>query len=188
MAKFWISLLFFRTHALTMHQKYKSLKAPLLKVSVVLEDTLNAHNIDLRTPPPAAGSYVPVVKAGNLVFVSGQLPFEGETLTLPNKYVGKVPTKVSIQDAQLAARQCVINAIAHLKAFFSTLETIKRFVRANGYVNCEATFIDHSKIMNGATDLLNEIFGEGGKSSRIAIGVNSLPFGSVVEIDFVCEV
>jgi enamine deaminase RidA (YjgF/YER057c/UK114 family) len=130
----------------------------------VLEDTLNAHNIKLRTAPPAGGSYNPVVKAG------------------------KVPTEVSIQEAQLGARQCVINAFAQLKAFFSTLDTIKRFVRVNGYVNCESTFIDHPKIMNGATDLLNEIFGESGKPSRIAIGVNSLPFGSVVEIDFVCEV
>lgn len=154
----------------------------------MLEDMLKARNIDLSTPPPAAGSYVPVVKAGNLVFISGQLPFEGETLTLPNKYVGKVPTEVSIQDAQLGARQCAINAIAHLKAFFSTLEHIRRFVKVNGYVNCGATFIDHSKIMNGATDLLNEIFGESGLPSRIAIGVNSLPLGSVVEIDFVCEV
>ncbi len=96
--------------------------------------------------------------------------------------------RVSIQEAQLGARQCVINAFAQLKVFFSTLDSIKRFVRVNGYVNCESTFIDHPKIMNGATDLLNEIFGESGKPSRIAIGVNSLPFGSVVEIDFVCEV
>jgi len=154
----------------------------------VLEDTLNAHNIKLRTAPPAVGSYNPVVKAGNLIFISGQLPFEDGTMTLPNKYMGKVPTEVSIQEAQLGARQCVINAFAQLKAFFSTLDTIKRFVRVNGYVNCESTFIDHPKIMNGATDLLNEIFGESGKPSRIAIGVNSLPFGSVVEIDFVCEV
>lgn len=154
----------------------------------MLEDLLKARSIVLPSPPPAAGSYVPVVKAGNLVYISGQLPFEDQTMTLPTKFVGKVPTKVSIQNAQLGARQCVINAIAHLKVFFSTLDPIRRFVRVNGYVNCEATFMDHSKIMNGASDLLGEIFDEGSLPSRIAIGVNSLPLGSAVEIDFVCEI
>jgi enamine deaminase RidA (YjgF/YER057c/UK114 family) len=154
----------------------------------MLEDILKARNIELHSPPPAVGSYIPVVKAGNLVFISGQLPFEHQTMILPSKYVGKVPTKVSIQDAQLGARQCVINAIAHLKVFFSTLDPVRRFVRVNGYVNCEATFMDHSKIMNGATDLLGEMFGEALLPSRIAIGVSSLPLGSAVEIDFICEI
>jgi enamine deaminase RidA (YjgF/YER057c/UK114 family) len=178
----------FRIHHMTIPQISKSLKASINRSTVMFEDNLNSRGISLRTPPPGAGSYLPVMKAGNLVFISGQLPFEGGTLHLPNKYVGKVAVEVSIEIAQHGARQCTINAIAQLKAFFSTLEIIKKFVRVNGYVNCEPTFVDHPRIINGASDLLVDIFGERGSHSRVALGVSSLPFGSVVEVDFVCEV
>jgi enamine deaminase RidA (YjgF/YER057c/UK114 family) len=144
----------------------------------MIEEKLRSIGIRLSSPPQPIGSYVPVIQSGNLIFVSGQIPLvQG---TLPEQYKGKIPTRVSIADAVQASKQCTINGL--------DLESISKFVKITGYVNCDPSFKDHPKVINGASDFLLEIFGEKGKHTRVAIGANSLPLDSVVEIDIICEV
>jgi enamine deaminase RidA (YjgF/YER057c/UK114 family) len=150
----------------------------------MIMDKLKENNIILPTPPNPAGSYVPVVLTGNLVFVSGQIPIEDGNL----KFMGKVPDEQSIETAQDAAKVCIINALAHLNAYFGTLDNITKIIRVSGFVNSNPSFTEQPKIINAASDLLFEIFGEAGKHSRIAIGVSSLPLNSTVEIDMIVEV
>ena len=147
-------------------------------------DKLKENNIILPVPPNPAGSYIPVVLTGNLAFVSGQIPIKDGSL----KFTGKVPDEQSIETAQDAAKLCIINALAHLNAHLGTLDNITKIVRISGFVNSNPSFIEHPKIINAASDLLFEIFGESGKHSRIAVGVSSLPLNSTVEIDMIVEV
>ena len=147
-------------------------------------DKLKENKIILPVPPNPAGSYIPVVLTGNLAFVSGQIPIKDGNL----KFTGKVPDEQSIETAQDAAKLCIINALAHLNTHLGTLDNITKIVRISGFVNSNPSFIEHPKIINAASDLLFEIFGEAGKHSRIAVGVSSLPLNSTVEIDMIVEV
>ena len=149
----------------------------------MIEDKLKQLGIVLPTPPKPAGSYIPVVITGNLAFVSGQIPMQdGKVL-----YTGKVPSEKSIEEAQAAAKICAINLLAQLKANLGNLDRITKIVRVSGFVNSTAEFSEQPKIINAASDLFYEIFGEKGKHSRIAVGVTSLPLGSTVEIDMTVE-
>jgi enamine deaminase RidA (YjgF/YER057c/UK114 family) len=152
----------------------------------LIEEKLSAIGIRLSSPPQPIGSYIPVVQSGNLIFVSGQIPLVNGTL--PEKYNGKIPNKVSINDAIEGARQCTINCLEQINKFLGNLERITKFVKITGYVNCDPSFKDHPKVINGASDLLLKIFDEKGKHTRVAVGANSLPLDSVVEIDILCEV
>lgn len=149
----------------------------------MIEDKLKALNITLPNPPKPAGSYIPVVASGNLIFVSGQIPMQDGKVI----FTGKVPTEKSIEDAQKAARLCAINILAQLKTNLGSLDKITRIVRLSGFVNSTPDFTEQPKIINAASDLFFEIFGENGKHSRIAVGVASLPLNSTVEIDAVVE-
>ena len=150
----------------------------------MIDEKLAALKISLPTPPKPVGSYVPAVKAGNLVFVSGQIPIiEGKV-----EYQGKVPTDLSVETAQKAATVCIVNALAQLRAEIGTLDNVSRIVRVSGFVNSEPDFYDQPKVINAASDLLFEIFGDRGRHSRIAVGVASLPLNSAVEIDMVAQV
>ena len=140
--------------------------------------------ISLPTPPKPAGSYIPIVTSGNLVFVSGQIPMESGQM----KYQGKVPDIQSIQNAKNASKLCIINALSQLNAYFGTLENVEKIVRISGFVNSEESFSDHPKVINAASELLVDIFGEKGKHSRIAVGVSSLPLNATVEIDMIVEI
>lgn len=152
----------------------------------MIKEKLSAIGIRLSTPPLPVGSYIPVVRSGNFIFVSGQIPLvQG---ALPEKYKGKIPSKVSMNDAVEAAKQCTINGLEHINKFLGNLEKITKFVKLTGYVNCDSTFKDHPKVINGASDFLLEIFGENGKHTRVAVGASSLPLDSVVEVDIICEV
>lgn len=149
----------------------------------MIEDKLRQLNITLPTPPKPAGSYIPVVVTGNLAFVSGQIPMQdGKVL-----YTGKVPSEKSIEEAQAAAKLCAINLLAQLKANLGSLDKITKIVRVSGFVNCSPDFAEHPKVINAASDLFYEIFGEKGKHSRIAVGVANLPLNSTVEIDMTVE-
>jgi enamine deaminase RidA (YjgF/YER057c/UK114 family) len=150
----------------------------------MIDEKLAALNITLPTPPKPAGSYIPVVKTGNLVFVSGQIPMKDGQV----QFKGQVPTSISIEDAQKAAKLCIINVLAQLKSELGTLDKISRIVRVSGFVSSSQEFYDHPKIINAASDLLYEIFGEKGKHARIAVGVSSLPLNSAVEIDLIAEI
>jgi enamine deaminase RidA (YjgF/YER057c/UK114 family) len=149
----------------------------------MIEDRLAQLNITLPTPPKPAGSYIPVVITGNLAFVSGQIPMQdGKVL-----YTGKVPTEKSIDEAREAAKLCGINILAQLQTNLGSLDRITKIVRVSGFVNCTQEFSEHPKIINAASDMFYDIFGEKAKHSRIAVGVASLPLNSTVEIDMVAE-
>jgi enamine deaminase RidA (YjgF/YER057c/UK114 family) len=147
----------------------------------MIEEKIASLGITLPDPPEPAGSYVPVVVYSNLAFVAGQIPMEGMQV----KFRGKVD---SIVIGQEAARLCTINALAQLRSYLGSLDKIKRVVKVTGFVNCDASFTDHPKVINGASDMLVEIFGEKGKHARSAVGINSLPFDSTVEIEFIVAI
>ncbi len=150
----------------------------------MIEDKLRELSIELPTPPSPAGSYIPVVTTGNLAFVSGQIPMrEGKVV-----FEGKVPEQQSLESARDAAKICIINGLAQLKANLGSLDKIRKFVRISGFVNSSPNFTEQPKVINAASDLLVEIFGDMAKHSRIAVGVASLPLNSTVEIDMVVEV
>ena len=150
----------------------------------MIEEKIVSLNILLPVPPKPAGSYIPVTRTGNLVFVSGQIPVRDGKV----EFKGKVPTDVSIDTAQQAAKLCIINVLAQLKAEIGNLDKVSKIVRVSGFVNSASDFYEQPKIINAASDLLFEIFGEKGKHSRIAVGVASLPLNSTVEIDMIAEV
>tara|TARA_B100000686_G_scaffold331828_1_gene395864 strand:+ start:2451 stop:2909 length:459 start_codon:yes stop_codon:yes gene_type:complete len=149
----------------------------------MIEDKLIELGIEIPTPPSPAGSYIPVVITGNLAFVSGQIPMkEGRVV-----FEGKVPEEQSVDTAREAAKICIINVLAQLKANLGSLNKITKFVRISGFVNSSPDFIEQPKVINAASDLLVEIFGDMAKHSRIAVGVTSLPLNSTVEIDMIVE-
>ena len=150
----------------------------------MIEEKLKSLNIVLPTPPKPAGAYIPVVISDQTVYVSGQIPIEGGKVA----YKGKVPTEQSLEQAQAAARVCAINALAQLKAELGTLDRISKIIRVSGFVNSNPDFTDQPKVINAASDLLYDVFGEKGQHSRIAVGVASLPLGATVEIDMIVEI
>ena len=155
----------------------------MIRRKFMIEDRLRELSIELPTPPSPAGSYIPVVTTGNLAFVSGQIPMkEGKVI-----FEGKVPEQQSLESARDAAKICIINGLAQLKANLGSLDKITKFVRISGFVNSNPEFTEQPKVINAASDLLVEIFGDMAKHSRIAVGVASLPLNSTVEIDMVVE-
>ena len=149
----------------------------------MIDEKLKSLGITLPVPPKPAGSYIPVVISGNLAFVSGQIPMQDGKVA----FTGKVPTEKTVEDAQSAARICAINILAQLRANLGSLDRITKIIRVSGFVNSASDFTEHPKIINAASDLFFEIFGEKGKHSRIAVGVSSLPLNSTVEIDMIAE-
>lgn len=150
-----------------------------------IEEKLKSLNIVVPQPLAPVANYVGFVKSGNQVFVSGQLPIENGEL----KYVGKVGSKISVEDAQKAARICAINIIAQIKlACEGNLERVVRCVKLGVFVNGDADFIDHPVVANGASDLIADVFGDAGKHARAAVGSGSLPRGVSVEIDAIFEI
>jgi len=149
----------------------------------VIEEKIKTIGIKLPNPPSPAGSYIPVVKSGNLLYVSGQIPMEDGKVV----FTGKV-SDTNIETAQKSARICAINILAQLKKELGDLEKISRIIRLSGFVNSGPEFTQQPKVINAASDLFYEIFGEGGKHSRIAVGVSSLPLNSMTEIDAIVEI
>jgi len=148
----------------------------------LIEEKIKSLGITLPNPPTPAGSYIPAIKTGNLLFISGQIPMEsGKVL-----FTGKV-TDENLETAQKAARMCAINLLAQMKRELGSLDKVKKIVRLSGFVNSDAEFYQHPKVINAASDLLFEIFGDKGKHSRIAVGVACLPLNSMTEIDAVIE-
>jgi enamine deaminase RidA (YjgF/YER057c/UK114 family) len=151
----------------------------------MIEERIAELGLELPSPPKPAGSYVPVVIEGDMVYVSGQIPLQSGTV--PEIFKGKVTSAVNIEVAQDAARVCTLNALSHIKAALGGLDRIRKFIRLSGYVNSDPTFADQPRVINAASDMLADIFGDAGKHSRLAIGVSSLPLGSAVEIEFLAK-
>jgi len=149
---------------------------------VLIEEKIKALKITLPNPPTPAGSYIPAVKTGNLLFISGQIPMEeGKVL-----FTGKVSDD-NLETAQKSAKMCAINLVAQMKRELGDLDKVTRIVRLSGFVNSDPEFYQHPKVINAASDLFFEIFGDKGKHSRIAMGVACLPLNSMTEIDAIIE-
>jgi len=148
------------------------------------EKKLQEMGIDLPTPPKPVASYVPTVQTGNLVFVSGQLPFVEGSL----KYEGKVGGEVSLDEGYEAAKLCTINCLSVIKGEIGDLSKVKRIVKLTGYVSSAENFNKQPQVINGASDFLGEVFGKKGEHSRAAVGVNELPLNTPVEIEMIVEV
>ena len=151
---------------------------------MTIDERLNELGISLPDTPQPLGSYLPYVRAGNLIFMSGVLPLRNGKLIR----TGRVGEAVSLDEAREDARQVVVNALSVLRAAAGSLEKVSKCVKLNGYVASAADFTDQPKVLNGASDLLFEIFGEAGRHARAAVGVYSLPLNSPVEIDFIFEI
>ena len=148
------------------------------------EEKLKSLGIELPEVPKPLGSYVPFVKTGNLVYLSGMLPLKGGKLTK----TGRVGETVTLEEAAEAAKVAAVNGLAVLRSAVGGLDKVKRCVRIEGYVSSAQDFADQPKVLNGASNLVFEVFGEAGLHTRTAIGVNILPLDSPVEISFIFEV
>ncbi|MDG1070618.1 MAG: RidA family protein [Akkermansiaceae bacterium] len=131
---------------------------------------------------PPVGSYLNSTRSGNLLHISGGLPIIGD-----RKFLGKVPSECDLETAQEAARTALLTRLAVIKAEAGSLDQVARIVSLSGYVNAEPDFTAHPQVINGASDLLVEIFGDAGRHSRAAVGCSSLPLGVSVEISLVVE-
>lgn len=151
-----------------------------------IEDNLEKLGIVLPVPAAPVANYLPFVQSGNLLSISGQIPVDGEG-NFP--YLGKVGVEVSAEDAVRAARLCAINIISQVRvACGGDLERVVRIVKLGAFVNCVDGFGGQPAIVNGASDLMVAVFGERGKHSRSAVGVNALPLNVPVEIDALIEI
>jgi enamine deaminase RidA (YjgF/YER057c/UK114 family) len=141
-----------------------------------IDTRLKDLGIDLPAPPAPVASYVPTVKTGNLVFVSGQIPAAPDGL----KYVGIIGQDLSVEDGKAAARLCAINLLAQAKAACDgDLDRVTRCVKLSVFINAVPGFTQHPEIANGASDLMVEVFGDAGKHARAAVGSGSLPRGTL---------
>lgn len=143
------------------------------------------HSMGLALPevPTPVAAYVNFVRSGNLLFLSGGLPIDGN-----RKVTGKVPTQVSVDEAKEAARMIMLNRLAVIRDAIGSLDKIKQIVALNGFVNSEADFYDHPQVINGASEFLVELLGDKGKHSRTALGAAALPLNVAVEINLIVEV
>jgi enamine deaminase RidA (YjgF/YER057c/UK114 family) len=148
------------------------------------EEKLNSLGIELPEVPKPLGSYVPFLRTGNLLFISGMLPLKEGKI----EKTGRTGETVTLEEAARAAKTAAINGLAVLKAAVGTLDRVKRCVKVSGFVASSDNFTDQPKVVNGASDFLFEIFGERGRHTRVAVGVNILPMNAPVEISFVFEV
>lgn len=141
--------------------------------------------ITLPEPPVPVASYLPFVVTGNLVVVAGQVTFlDGEL-----KYVGRLGDGLSTEEGEAATRLCALNVLAQLRrACGGDLDRVRQVVRLNAFFNSTPEFLDHPRVMNAASDLMAEIFGDSGRHTRVGVGVNSLPLGVAVELDGVFEI
>ncbi|MDT8320307.1 MAG: RidA family protein [Xanthomonadales bacterium] len=150
-----------------------------------IDSRLIEKNIEIPEAASPVANYLPYVKAGNLVFVSGQITLENGTL----RYQGKVGDDISLEDAQDAARLCGLNLISQVKnACDGDLDRVKRVLKLGGFVNGAPDFVSQPQVLNGASDLMVEVFGDAGRHARSAVGVTSLPLGVAVEIDGIFEI
>jgi enamine deaminase RidA (YjgF/YER057c/UK114 family) len=150
-----------------------------------VENKLKGLGIALKEAPAPVANYVPFVLTGNLLMVSGQLCFDGDGKIVAK---GQLGGGVSIEDGQKAARACAVNLLAQVKAALGDLDRVSRVVRLGGFINSAPGFADGPKVMNGASDLMVEAFGDKGKHARSTVGVAALPADAAVEVEGLFEV
>ena len=148
------------------------------------EENLNKIKVNLPKAPDPVGSYVASKVVGKLVFISGQLPLNHEGKLIK----GKIGKDLNLEQGQESAKLCALNLLAQLKKICGSLDKVKSCVKITGYVNSTDSFVDQPKIVNGASDLISQIFGDNGKHTRAAVSTNSLPLGAAVEVDGIFEI
>ena len=149
-----------------------------------VEEKLRQMGLELPDPPKPLAAYVPCVRAGNLLFVSGQVPrVKGEL-----KFRGHLGGELSLEEGIQAARHCALNALSAVKQELGSFDRIRRIVKVTGYVSSAAGFNDQPKVLDGASLLLHELLGEKGRHARAAVGVNELPLNVAVEVEMIVEV
>lgn len=148
------------------------------------ERRLAELGLQLPAAPRPVASYIPVSRAGNLAFVSGQIPMDQGKVIAPGKVGGDLDLDAAVE----AARRCVLQALAALKEEIGSLDHVRSIVKVSVFVASAQGFTDQPKVANGASDLLVEVFGDSGRHARAAVGVAELPLGAAVEVELVAEV
>ena len=148
-----------------------------------VESRLRELGITLPAPPTSGGNYIPAKTIGSMVFLSGVISTSSDGVI-----TGTVGQDRTIEDGSVAARACALTQLAILQHHLGSLDVVKNIVSVNGYVNAVAGFADSPKVINGASDLFVEIFGEGGRHVRAAIGVSALPRNALVELQMTVEI
>ena len=147
------------------------------------EEKLESLGYKIDAVGKPSGLYTSVVKGGDLAFLSGVVPIEGDTL----KYSGKIPSEVSIEEATKAAELCAANLLRVFYRDEGSLDRIEKLLKVTGYVNSDPSFTQQHVVMNGASQLLLDVLGEAGNHARSAIGMANLPLGASVEVDLVLK-
>jgi len=150
----------------------------------LIESRLEALGIVLPAAVAPAANYVPAVESRGLLHISGQIPVGPNGI----EFVGKLGRELTLEDGRAAARLCAINLLAQAKAALGDLDRVGRVVKLVGFVNSDPDFTDQPKVVNGASDLMVEVFGDAGRHARSAVGVYQLPLGFAVEVDAIVEV
>lgn len=149
-----------------------------------IEQRLGELGIIVPEAAKPLAAYVPALKTGEYVYISGQLPVKDGDLV----YTGKLGRDLSVEEGRKAAEICLINCLAALKTCIDSLDNVVRIVKITGYVQSADDFYDQPKVINGASELLEKIFGEKGKHARAAVGVNALPLNAACEVEMVVQV
>lgn len=152
-----------------------------------IEARIEELGLTLPAVATPLAAYVPAVRTGDLVFTSGQLPTVDGQLVAAGR-VGDGEGLVDVETAKRAAAVAVLNALAAVKSVVGDLDLVEQVVKLNGFVACDPSFTSHAAVMNGASELLGEIFGERGKHARAAVGMSSLPLNAPVELEIVVRV
>jgi enamine deaminase RidA (YjgF/YER057c/UK114 family) len=147
------------------------------------ESILKTLGIELPAVPAPAANYVPSVRTGALLFVSGQV-----SISPSARFVGKVGRDLTVEQGAAAGRICAINILANIKAALGGFDKVVRIVKVTGFVNCAPDFDEPHKVINGCSDLLTEVLGARGKHARSAVGMATLPLGAAVEVEAIVEV
>ncbi|HEX5882682.1 MAG TPA: RidA family protein [Actinomycetota bacterium] len=148
------------------------------------EERLQQLGVDLPAPAAPVAAYVPTVRTGNLVYVSGQVP----TVEGKPTHLGHLGADVDLEAGRAAARTCAVNVVAALKAELGELSRVRRIVKVTGFVASAPEFTDAPKVVNAASELFGEVFGDAGRHARAAVGVAALPLGVPVEVEAIVEV
>ena len=152
---------------------------------MTIEETLRKMGIELPKPAAPAANYLPFVRHGDLLFISGQVPLENGTVAVK----GKLGDNVSLEDGKRAARICAVNVLGQVNAALGgDLERIEQFLRVTGFVASAPSFTDQPQVINGASDFFVEVLGDRGRHSRAAVGMAALPLDAAVEVDAIVAV
>lgn len=149
-----------------------------------IEEKIKSMGLEIPEAPKPVAAYVPAVKVDNYVYTSGQIPFVNGEL----KYQGKVGKEVSEEEAYQAAKICALNCLSVIKGVIGDLDRIEQVVKINGFVASSEGFDMQPKVINGASELIGEIFGQKGQHARAAVGVNQLPLNSSCEVEMIVKV